>query len=269
MRSSGSPVECSSAGNDVLSSCGGRSAQAYSQNSPVAASTIRSRVFAMGPTSIRRRPPPWRLRATEYRTYGLLPPRQRASMATPVRPDRSPCSFDPCPGKSCGGDSVSPSEQGRAQQPGPGAEGEAPGGRQRAFWLGWLQVMLVMLMAYGLLMVVAGSVAESLFSALGFGPPESIRSSDVSVYLRLPFAVLGAVLAGWATLMLFVVRGPLAAGAAWALRAMALSLGLWFVLDTGMSLVLGYPTHALFNLLFAAALGLPLWQLRRSRDSNE
>lgn len=129
--------------------------------------------------------------------------------------------------------------------------------------------MLVILIVYACLMLLAGSVAESLFSALGFGPPEAMRSSDLSDYLRLPFAVLGAVLAGWATLMLFVVRGPLASGAAWALRAMAVSLGLWFALDTGMSLVLGYPTHALFNLLFAAALGLPLWQLSRNRDSTD
>jgi hypothetical protein len=37
---------------------------------------------------------------------------------------------------------------------------------------------------------------------------------------------------------------------------------LWFVLDTGMSLVLGYPTHALFNVPFAAALAIPLMKLR-------
>jgi hypothetical protein len=40
------------------------------------------------------------------------------------------------------------------------------------------------------------------------------------------------------------------------------SLALWFLLDTGMSLVLGYPTHALFNVPFAVALGIPLVSLR-------
>ena len=33
-------------------------------------------------------------------------------------------------------------------------------------------------------------------------------------------------------------------------------------LDTVMSLVLGYPTHALFNVPFAVALGIPLLSLR-------
>ena len=28
-----------------------------------------------------------------------------------------------------------------------------------------------------------------------------------------------------------------------------------------MSLILGYPTHALFNVPFALALGVPLWRL--------
>jgi hypothetical protein len=40
------------------------------------------------------------------------------------------------------------------------------------------------------------------------------------------------------------------------------SLTLWFLLDTGMSLVLGYPSHALFNVPFAVALGIPLVNLR-------
>ena len=74
-------------------------------------------------------------------------------------------------------------------------------------------------------------------------------------------AVLGAVLAGWATLMFILVRGPLASGISWALPALAVPLAVWFILDTGMSLVLGYPTHALFNVPFALALGVPLWRL--------
>ena len=43
------------------------------------------------------------------------------------------------------------------------------------------------------------------------------------------------------------------------------STGIWFVLDTGMSLVLGYPTHAIFNIPFAVALGLPLYLLGKEK----
>ena len=128
--------------------------------------------------------------------------------------------------------------------------------------LTWLQVVLVVLLAYSLLLVFAGPVAGQLFSALGFGPPEAEDSAAVRDYLKLPFMVLGAVLAGWAMMMLHIVRGPLRNGAAWARPVLIRSVALWFVLDTGMSLVLGFPTHALFNLVFAAALGVPLLRPR-------
>ena len=134
--------------------------------------------------------------------------------------------------------------------------------RQRAWWIAWLQVVLVLLIGYALVLVFGGSLAEKMFSSLGFGPPADVTSAEISAYLRLPFAVLGAVLAGWAILMLVVVRGPLRAGSPWALTALTAALAVWFVLDTGMSFVLGYPMHALFNVPFALALGLPLWRLR-------
>jgi len=74
--------------------------------------------------------------------------------------------------------------------------------------------------------------------------------------------VLGAVMAGWAFLMIQIVRGPLKEGSAWAWTFLVRSLSLWFILDTGMSLVLGYPMHALFNIPFAVALGIPLLRLK-------
>lgn len=131
-----------------------------------------------------------------------------------------------------------------------------------AIWITWLQVVLALLFVYSLILVFAGSFAGQSFSALGFGPPASIDTDEVRDYLRLPFMVLGAVLAGWSLMMIHIVRGPLHGGSAWALPVLVRSLALWFVLDTGMSLVLGYPMHALFNVPFALALGIPLAKLR-------
>ncbi|MEY3387724.1 MAG: hypothetical protein RI944_497 [Actinomycetota bacterium] len=75
--------------------------------------------------------------------------------------------------------------------------------------------------------------------------------------------VLGAVMAGWTLLMIQIVRGPLREGSDWARTFITRSLILWFFLDTGMSLVLGYPNHALFNIPFAIALGIPLYSLSK------
>jgi peptidoglycan/LPS O-acetylase OafA/YrhL len=128
--------------------------------------------------------------------------------------------------------------------------------------LAWLQIVLVGVFLYSLVLVFAGRTAGSLFASFGFGPDESIDTSAVRDYLRLPFMVLGAVMAGWSLLMIQIVRGPLREGSRWAWLMLVQSLALWFLLDTGMSLVLGYPSHALFNVPFAVALGIPLVSLR-------
>lgn len=129
-------------------------------------------------------------------------------------------------------------------------------------WITWLQAVLVLLLGYSLALVFLGTAAGGMFSALGFGPPEAVDTDAVRDYLKLPFMVLGAVLAGWSVMMIQIVRGPLRDGSAWALPVLIRSLVLWFILDTGMSLVLGYPNHALFNVPFALALGIPLAKLR-------
>jgi hypothetical protein len=134
--------------------------------------------------------------------------------------------------------------------------------KPRSSWITWLQIVLAMLLGYSLVLVFAGSLAGAWFSALGFGPPERVSTREVRDYLNLPFMVLGAVMAGWTVMMIQIVRGPLREGSAWALSVLINSLLVWFVLDTGMSLALGFPLHALFNVPFALALAIPLIKLR-------
>ena len=132
----------------------------------------------------------------------------------------------------------------------------------RQTFVKWLEVVLVLVFIYSLLLVFAGTTAGSLFTWFGFGPEESIDTDTVRDYLKLPYMVLGAVMAGWALLMIQIVRGPLKENSTWAWNILVRSLTLWFILDTGMSLVLGYPMHALFNVPFAIALGVPLVRLK-------
>lgn len=135
----------------------------------------------------------------------------------------------------------------------------------RRKFIKWLEVVLVFVLGYSLLLVIDGATAGSFFSWFGFGPDDSIDTDAVRDYLLLPYMVLGAVMAGWVFLMIQIVRGPLKEESPWAWTFLVRSLSLWFVLDTGMSLVLGYPMHAVFNLPFAVALGIPLARLRPSR----
>ena len=89
------------------------------------------------------------------------------------------------------------------------------------------------------------------------------RGPSGKVAASIPFMVLGAVMAGWTVMMIQIVRGPLREGSAWARSVLINSLVVWFVLDTGMSLALGFPLHALFNVPFALALAIPLMKLRQ------
>ncbi len=134
--------------------------------------------------------------------------------------------------------------------------------------ISWLQIVLGIVFIYSLTLVFAGSTAGKLFSWLGFGPDNSINTPEFQEFLLLPYMVLGAVMAGWSLMMIQIVRGPLKNGIPWARTFMIRSLILWFVLDTGMSLVLGYPTHAIFNISFILALGLPLYLLRTQNPSE-
>lgn len=112
---------------------------------------------------------------------------------------------------------------------------------------------------YGAVLVVRGTAAAALFDRLGFGMTAGgITGGPARAYVLFVYGVLGAVLVGWMLLLLAVVRGPLRRRERWAWNAVAASMTAWFLADTTLSLALGFPAHALFNIGFAAAVAAPL-----------
>lgn len=130
----------------------------------------------------------------------------------------------------------------------------------------WLLLGVVgVVAAYALGLVVAGLfLGDHVFDLLGFGPDDGQVMSEVSrKYLHLVYGVLGAAIVGWMVTIGTLVRGPLLRRERWAWNAIAVSVSAWFVLDTGLSLVLGFAGHALFNVVFITALVVPLAAIRR------
>ena len=130
----------------------------------------------------------------------------------------------------------------------------------RSVWDRILLAVIGIVIAYSLALIVVGlSLGDTVFDRLGFGPDDGDITSERSRdYLRLVYGILGSVIVGWMLTIGAIVNGPLRRRERWAWNAVAAGTGAWFVLDTGLSLFLGYVGHAGFNLAFAVALAVPL-----------
>ena len=149
-----------------------------------------------------------------------------------------------------------------------GPDGQVPAASGR--WDRWLVTVLVAVLAYAGLLVVHGSLADALFSRLGFGMAGTgIDSAAGRRHVLLIYGVLGATMIGWSLLLLAVVTGPLRRREPWAWRAVIGSVGGWFLLDSGFSLAIGSPAHAIFNVVFLAAVAPPLVGLARSGQRSQ
>lgn len=112
-------------------------------------------------------------------------------------------------------------------------------------------------------------LGDVVFDPLGFGPDDGGIDGEVQRgYLRLMYGTLGAVIFGWMLTLAGIVVGPLRPRERWAWSTVASSVAAWFVVDTGLSLALGYVGHALFNLGFVLALALPLAAIRTELAAN-
>lgn len=126
-------------------------------------------------------------------------------------------------------------------------------------------VVVLAVTAYAVGLVVAGLfVGDEVFDRLGFGPADGdIVDGRPREYVRLVFGVLGAAIVGWMVTFGAIVLGPLRRRQTWAWWAITAASIVWFVLDTALSLALGFVGHALSNIVFAVALGVPLAAIRR------
>jgi hypothetical protein len=140
-----------------------------------------------------------------------------------------------------------------------------------------LIAVLILVTLYAAGMVLAGNfVAIRLFDVLQFGPHTWRGSTMINKpgidYAIFCFGVLGAVLIGWMVLLACVADLAVHANASVRSKArfsMAVSVGFWFVWDTGFSLTIGQWEHAVFNLPFLSFLMGPLYVMMCNDDASE
>ncbi len=139
------------------------------------------------------------------------------------------------------------------------------------FWTRWLLVASIGVMAFGLVLVIAPVLALQGFSLLVYFDQSRISSfgPEATRYIALSHAVLGGVMFGWGMVLAVLVQTFFAAGYRASWNMVALSVGAWFVADTGYSLASGYWQNAVLNFVFLILFAVPLMATRRLCRSIE
>lgn len=140
-----------------------------------------------------------------------------------------------------------------------------------SLWTHWLLAVSVGVMLFGLVLVIAPTLALQGFSLLVYADPDRITSfgQEAARYIALVHAVLGAVMFGWGVALTIVVRRLFAAGYRAGWNIFAISVLAWFIPDTAYSLASGYWQNAVLNLAFLVLFAAPLIATRKYFYGNE
>ncbi len=136
------------------------------------------------------------------------------------------------------------------------------------FWQRWLRVVAWGVTAFGLLMALL--VETPLFAAFhaqidpAFWPEGALTPEAFVAYRGWALSAWGATVAGWGLLLALLVGGPFRSRQPWVWPAIAVSLSLWFVLDTAASLRHGVGFNVGLNVLIFVLAAIPLLATRRA-----
>jgi hypothetical protein len=136
------------------------------------------------------------------------------------------------------------------------------------FWWRWLIAVTLGVTLFGVTMFAAPGLTRQCFGLLLFSSPERLAAfgKPAVAYITLVHGVLGAVMFGWGTALLFLLLGPFRRGSPDSWPALVVSLLAWFVPDTVCSLWLGFWQNAVLNAVLAALFAAPLTATYRAFD---
>ena len=132
-----------------------------------------------------------------------------------------------------------------------------------SIWRYWLIAVAAGVIALGILLLVWPS--SGIFNLMIFyaRTMPADFSADAIAYVEFVYGVLGAVLIGWMTTVVMLLRGPFRRGEPFAWWLLAVPVVVWFVPDTVFSLATGFWQNAVLNTLLFAAFAVPLLATRR------
>lgn len=126
-------------------------------------------------------------------------------------------------------------------------------------WRRWLGGAAIVVLVFGLALVFAASPMQAVFEAVYYSPRAATAlGPDAVAYTAFMGAVLGGVMIGWATLLLFVLAGPFRRAERSAWDMIAVSLAAWFVPDTAYSAWSGFWPNVVLNAALLVVFVIPL-----------
>lgn len=126
------------------------------------------------------------------------------------------------------------------------------------FWRRWLMVVTGGVMLYSLGLMLLPETMQALFKRLFFDFGDASFNTEAQDYIQLVQGVLGAVIIGWMVTFLAIIVWFFQPGQARAWDILALSMTIWFLMDSGFSVAIGVVNHAIFNVIFLVLFVLPL-----------
>lgn len=133
-------------------------------------------------------------------------------------------------------------------------------GSRFRFWTWWLTAVAAGALAFGLSVVVFPQSMARLFGGLYLSDPGGIArfGPEASAYVAFVTAVMGAVMAGWATALLCLLALRFRPGNPDAWWLITLSVIAWFIPDTAFSLKAGFWQNIVLNVVALVLLAVPL-----------
>ncbi len=128
------------------------------------------------------------------------------------------------------------------------------------FWQRWLYVWCGVVTVFGLILCGAGLAATGApsFALLHILNPSVMITVDAP--LRCSIGLMGAVTFGWGLTLFTTIRAALAlgdwGGSVW--RSLLISVGVWYLIDSFISIATGFGLNAVSNTVLLLAFLLPI-----------
>ncbi len=140
------------------------------------------------------------------------------------------------------------------------------------FYINWLKIACILAGLFGLISAAASTESGSGIWLFLFDLLKWPVDNDPAMFQEESFAVnavLGSVMIGWATLMYFLIKGPISKGNIEIVKYILIALIVWFLIDSTGSILAGLPGNVILNLSFLIIFIPPLIGLMKNTKKEK